>query len=64
MRRRRGAFFNKLPDEDAEEGMCGKLKKSMCGARDAAKNWENEYQNAMKELGFRTGAATKCAFLA
>ena len=27
-----------LPSEDWEEGMCGKLKKSMYGNRDAAQN--------------------------
>ena len=42
--------------------MCGKLKKSMYGTRDAAKNWEAEYQKTMAELGFKTGKATTCAF--
>ena len=42
--------------------MCGKLKKTMCGIRNAAKNWENEYQKTMAELGFKTGKATTCAF--
>ena len=28
--------FIKLPDEDAEEGYCGELEKSMYGTRDAA----------------------------
>ena len=51
----------KLPEEDAVPGMCGKLKKSMCGTRDAAKNWEAEYQNTMAELGFKAGKATTCA---
>ena len=37
------SVFIKLPEEDAEPGMCGKLKKSMYGARGAAKNWEAEY---------------------
>ena len=47
--------FIKLPEEDAGPGMCGRLKKSMCGARDAAKNWEVEYQSAMAELRSKTG---------
>ena len=32
--------YVKLPPEDFEEGMCGKLVKSMYGTRDAALNWE------------------------
>ena len=42
--------------------MCGKLRKSMYGTRDAAKKWEAEYQKTMTELGFKTGKATTCAF--
>ena len=36
-------IFIILPEEDAEPGMCGKLLKSMYGARDAASNWEDCY---------------------
>ena len=53
--------YIKLPEEGREEGMCGKLKKSMCDARDAAKYWENEHQRTMTDLGFQTGKATTCA---
>ena len=35
-----------LPEEDAEQGMCGKLKMSMYGTRDAARNWEETYSNS------------------
>ena len=35
--------YIKLPPEDDEPGMCGKLTKSMYGTRDAAQNWEYEY---------------------
>ena len=31
--------FVELPEEDSEPGMCGKLRKSMYGTRDAAQNW-------------------------
>ena len=34
----------KPPDEDSEEGMCGRLSKSMFGTRDTAKNWGGENQ--------------------
>ena len=36
-------IFVKLPDGDAEPGMCGRLLKSMYGTRDAASNWEDCY---------------------
>ena len=32
-----------LPQEDFEEGMCGRLNASMYGTRDAAANWEAKY---------------------
>ena len=35
--------FVDLLEADYEEGMRGKLTKSMCGSRDAARNWEMEY---------------------
>ena len=37
--------------EDAEEGMCGKLKKAMYGARGVAQNWEYECNDFMKADG-------------
>ena len=36
----RRSVYVDLPDEDTEEGMCGKLCKRMYGTRDAAQNWE------------------------
>ena len=51
-----------LPPEDQEEGMCGKLVKSMYGTRDAAQNWELEYSTFMKDLGFSRGRASPCVF--
>ena len=36
----RREVYVELPQEDAQEGMCGMLKKSMYGTRDAAQNWE------------------------
>ena len=35
--------YIQLPDEDYEEGMCGLLKKSLYGTRDAAQNWAASY---------------------
>ena len=51
-----------LPPEDHEEGMCGKLVKSMYGTRDAAQNWELEYSTCMRDLGFNRGQASPCVF--
>ena len=34
-------IFVRLPDEDAEPGMCGRLLQLMHGTRDAASNWED-----------------------
>ena len=36
-------IFVDLPEEDHEEGMCGKLLKTMYGTRDAAACWEAFY---------------------
>ena len=53
--------YIELPGEDAEEGMCGKLDKSMYGTRDAAQNWEETYVEFMESLGFR-GEVRRHAF--
>ena len=54
--------FIKLPFEDYEEGMCGKLNKSMYGTRDASLNWENEYIRFMESVGFIRGLSSPCLF--
>ena len=54
--------YVELPEEDYEEGMCGKLIKSMYGTRDAAHNWEIEYSGFMEEVGFMRGIASPCVF--
>ena len=51
-----------LPMEDFEEGMCGKLRKSMYGTRYVAQNWDMEYDGFMKSLGFRQGRGASCVF--
>ena len=55
-------IYIELPEEDSEAGQVGKLKKSMHGTRDAVQNWENEYSGFMKEIGFKQGRRTPCAF--
>ena len=58
----RRSVYVDLPDEDVEEGMCGKLCKSMYGTRGTAQNWEKEYESFMKRIGFRQGRASPCVF--
>ena len=40
--------YVKLPEEDNQEGMCGKLIKAMYGTRDAAQTWETGYVEFME----------------
>ena len=54
--------FVDLPEQDAEEGMCGKLVYAMYGTRDAAQNWEREYESAFLDLGFTQGLSSPCVF--
>jgi hypothetical protein len=58
----RREIYVELPKEMNKPGMVGRLLKSMYGTRDAAQNWEIEYSKYLKELGFRQGKATTCAF--
>ena len=43
--------YIRLPEEDHQEGMCGKLGMSMYGTRDAAQNWEEEYMEFLTSIG-------------
>ena len=54
--------YVELPAEDAEEGMCAKLKKSMYGTRDAAQNWGYAYTQFMQDAGFKKGKSSPCVF--
>ncbi len=51
-----------LSQEGHEGSTCGLLKKAMCGARDAAQNWDLEYTEMMTEAGLRQGAYSACVF--
>ena len=48
----RREVYVELSAEDREEGMCGRLNKSMYGTRDAAQNWEYEYSGFLEGIGF------------
>ena len=55
-----------LPDEDrgpGEERMCGLLKKSLYGTRDAAHNWAMAYTAVLDKLGFEKRATSPCSLL-
>ena len=57
--------YIQLPEEDrkpGEEHMCGKLRLSMYGTRDAAQNWYTEYSQQLVRMGFVQGIASPCAF--
>ena len=58
----RRAVYVKLPEEDAAEGMCGRLLKALYGTRDAAQNWEFEYIEFLEKAGFKKGRATPSMF--
>ena len=57
--------YVQLAEEDRgphEEGICGKLRYSMYGTRDAAQHWFEEYSSQLCSVGFRQGRATPCVF--
>ena len=54
--------FVELPEEGAEEWMCGMLVRAMYGTRGAAQNWEKAYGEFMVESGFSLRVASPCIF--
>ena len=55
----------RLPVEDrigTDAEKIGLMKKSMYGTRDAASNWERDWQEHVKDLGFRLGLSSKNLF--
>ena len=55
----------RLPVEDrmgADAGKVGLMKKSMYGTRDAASNWERDWQEHVKKWGFQLGLSSKNLF--
>ena len=55
-------MYVQLPEEDHVEGMCGKLEKAIYGTRDAAQNWEIEYNKFLSEAGLARGKSSPCVF--
>ncbi len=58
----RRSVYVDLPREHRQEEMRGELKKTMCGTRAAAHNWELEYTEMMVEAGFTQGSCSACVF--
>ena len=55
----------RLPAEDrmgTDAGKIGLMKKSMYGTRDAASNWERDWQEHVKKWGFQLGLSSKNLF--
>ena len=51
-----------LPEEDAEMGMCGRLRRWLYGMRPAASAWEKDYTDNLESIGFRRGRAAPTVF--
>ena len=54
--------FVELPEEDWEEGRCGKLRRWLYGMRGAAQGWERDYQMKMSGVGFVVGKSAPTVF--
>eukprot|EP00971_Amphidinium_carterae_P243512 4835635-Amphidinium_carterae.1 len=55
-----------LPAEDpqaGEEGVCGKLERSLYGTRDAGQNFELLVTDVMSEIRFDNGVWSPCIFV-
>ena len=51
-------WANDIEDEEK----VGKLRKSLYGTRDAAKNWQTHVTGVMEHIGFRSTGYNKCLF--
>ena len=55
-----GMAFVELPPEDyqpSDEHMCGPLRYSLYGTRDAAQNWEEELASSLSSLKLTRGSS-------
>ena len=51
-----------LPPERAREGFCCRLKKCLCGTRDAPRQWEAYAASVLLKAGFVRGKASAVCF--
>ena len=57
--------YVRLPDDDPKAKqpvVCGKLRKTMYGALDAAQRWGEHYAQVLEAGGFSRGVASPCHF--
>ena len=54
--------YVELPERDGggPGRQCGLLRRSLCGTRDAAQNWECDLGGVLEEIGLRKGKASTC----
>ena len=58
-------IYVRLPPEDPRSGdpnICGKLKKSLYGTRDAGANWYQAYTNFLLSIDLLQGSTNPCHF--
>ena len=53
--------FVDLPPERAREGYCCRLKKCLCGTRDAPRQWEAYAASVLLKAGSSAGRPARCA---
>ena len=60
----RDVYVQLVPEDTlpGEEGLCGKLRYSMYGTRDAAQIWHKEYSGQLIAIGFNQRVASPCVF--
>ena len=54
-----------IPPEDWEPGdeaKCARLRSSLYGTRDAARNWEEELRKFLESIGGKVGVASTCVY--
>ena len=59
-------IYVRLPPEDPRAGdptICGRLRKSLYGTRDAGSNWHAAYSGFLRDIGFQQGSANPCHFI-
>ena len=60
------AIYVKLPQEDPKSQdptLCGRLRQSLYGTRDAGANWHIAYTKFLQSIGYTQGTANPCHFI-
>ena len=56
------AIYVDLPEEEAEEGKCALLERTMYGTRDASQAWQSDYSELLESHGHKSGTASPALF--